>query len=255
MKKTVTYVTKISHAVISLLLGVLATGLQAAENPCAQISAFGAIYSLVKTAPAIEGAIETPIESTFALWRRQGQVAHDYRDRNITLLWNKTSNNRLRAVQAFNAHERSIEYEAHRQGDLNSWQNKRQFFSEQLMQSMTLIKREGTYCAQKEMYSSDEHGQTLLLEWLPAMQVVSYYSAKTTQGMIEWRLDDIITDRTIINAAFAQWEGYASTDYADIGDNESDPFLLNMINLGFIEHGSNGFYTASGQSMGTSHAH
>jgi hypothetical protein len=105
------------------------------------------------------------------------------------------------------------------------------------------------------MYSSDEHGQTLLLEWLPAMQVVSYYSAKTTQGMIEWRLDDIITDRTIINAAFAQWEGYASTDYADIGDNESDPFLLNMINLGFIEHGSNGFYTASGQSMGTSHAH
>ena len=37
-------------------------------------------------------------------------------------------------------------------------------------------------------------------------------------------------------ARVARWRGYQSTDFADIGDNESDPFLQRMIHQGFIEH-------------------
>ncbi len=45
------------------------------------------------------------------------------------------------------------------------------------------------------------------------------------------------------------------TDCADIGDNESDPFLLKMINQVDIEHGSAGFYDSKRMSLDASHSH
>ena len=43
---------------------------------------------------------------------------------------------------------------------------------------------------------------------------------------------------------------YGTTDYTNIGDNESDPFLISMINLGFIEDHAHGFYDSKGNIMG-----
>jgi len=58
-----------------------------------------------------------------------------------------------------------------------------------------------------------------------------------------------------IQQQFALWDAYQTTDYADIGDNEGDPFLAKMINLGFIEHGASGFYDANGKALGGGHSH
>ena len=58
-----------------------------------------------------------------------------------------------------------------------------------------------------------------------------------------------------MNVNFALWQQYELTDYADIGDNESDPFLAKMINLGFIQDTHPGFYNSQGQAIGGRHQH
>ena len=63
------------------------------------------------------------------------------------------------------------------------------------------------------------------------------------------------SDNKIIDAFFNKNLDYQTTDYADIGDSESDPFLRKMINLGFVEHGSSGMYDAQGNDIGGEHHH
>ena len=68
-------------------------------------------------------------------------------------------------------------------------------------------------------------------------------------------LNDVNSDTPAIKAQFAKWDNFQTTDYADIGDNESDPFLAKMINLGFIEHGATGFYNQQGEAIQGGHHH
>lgn len=68
-------------------------------------------------------------------------------------------------------------------------------------------------------------------------------------------LDKVKFDKAAVMQQFANWDSFQTTDYADIGDNEGDPFLAKMINLGFIEHGASGFYDASGKALGGGHSH
>ncbi len=72
-----------------------------------------------------------------------------------------------------------------------------------------------------------------------------------------WVLVSLESDEDKVGDRFAAWDSHDTTDFADIGDNESDPFLLKMINLGFISHGASGFYDASGNmiSSGVGHFH
>jgi len=64
-----------------------------------------------------------------------------------------------------------------------------------------------------------------------------------------------VTEPKKIEEFFRIRGSYQTTDYADIGDNESDPFLLKMMNLGFIKHGASGFYDAQGHALKKRHNH
>ncbi len=45
------------------------------------------------------------------------------------------------------------------------------------------------------------------------------------------------------------------TDYSDVGDNESDPFVRKMINMGFVSLGTLGVYNLNGQVIDGVHGH
>ena len=64
-----------------------------------------------------------------------------------------------------------------------------------------------------------------------------------------------MTSEDAIKQKFAVWDRYQTTDYADVGDNESDPMLAKMIKLGFISHGASGFYHADGTQIESGHHH
>lgn len=73
---------------------------------------------------------------------------------------------------------------------------------------------------------------------------------------VVWQL---VSLETVSRAeSFGRWEQWQSTDFADVGDNEADPFLRRMIALGFVEHGASGFYQADGSPLegrDSHHAH
>jgi hypothetical protein len=93
----------------------------------------------------------------------------------------------------------------------------------------------------------------IVLKWLPELQLVSFFSS--TRGDIKetWQLTSQQYDQPAIELFFTQLSQYQSTDYADIGDDHTDPFLAKMINLGFVEHGASGFYNTDGQPIEGGH--
>ncbi|WP_028772633.1 hypothetical protein [Shewanella waksmanii] len=95
--------------------------------------------------------------------------------------------------------------------------------------------------------------QEVKLQWIAQLQLPYSLNYQNAAHQVRFTLANV----TPITAADfnAVATGYRDIDFADIGDNESDPFIAKMINQGFIEHGSSGFYRSNGQSLGGSSHH
>ncbi len=213
-----------------------------------------ATYRITQTSPA--SASENP--HSLVLWRNHGLAALEYRDAGITELWHKTSHGKLQLIRYFDEYQRGIEYQPGEISGRHSsdlWHQKYQLVPETTIQTLTLTKSEGKDCQQRQTYTSTNAGKTAELIWLPASQLPAHYETKNAGKSVIWELVEIKTTPTEVEQRFAELSDYQTTDYADIGDNESDPFLLKMINLGFVEHGSKGFYDSAGNSLDGDHHH
>ncbi|MFT7405179.1 hypothetical protein [Zhongshania sp.] len=192
------------------------------------------------------------------LWRRANSVAEQYPKRAITELWERNRSNSIKLNRYFDAYQRGIEYAPGEIKDLggdDNWSMKNQLVANSLLAKMTLIKTIGSGCDREEIYTLKDLQQSITLNWLPAYRLVKSYTRNAKGQTSTWLLTAKSTDTKVINVFFEQHLNYQTTDYADIGDNESDPFLRKMINLGFIEHGSSGMYDAQGNDIGGEHHH
>lgn len=119
---------------------------------------------------------------------------------------------------------------------------------------MQKIKTKDSGCDLVENYVFSNDAVQITLDWLPELQLIKSYSEKSETGRILWKLQQVIHDAERVKQAFKVRSNYPTTDYADIGDNESDPFLLlKMINLGHLDHSHSGFYNNQGQAIGGHH--
>ncbi|MFT4929894.1 MAG: hypothetical protein ACI8WB_006029, partial [Phenylobacterium sp.] len=79
--------------------------------------------------------------------------------------------------------------------------------------------------------------KTIELQWLVNQQLLRALTITTSHnGQLQsqhWQLISSSENSAAIEAQFRHWDRYITTDYADIGDNEADPFLTQMIHLGF----------------------
>lgn len=192
---------------------------------------------------------------TLELWRDGNRVAIRYPEDRITEQWELTSNNRLHLVRYFDLHERGIEYQPNEIKGSHDWSLKRQLISDTLLKEMKLSKTRGKGCQSVAHYSKKSNGTKLKLKWLERQQLIKEFRVKRGNSVITWKLQQVNSDPQSVAQAFVELGRYDTTDYTDIGDNESDPFLLNMINLGFVERGASGFYDAQGNDMGDEHGH
>lgn len=186
------------------------------------------------------------------LTRNRLQAAIEYADTGMTELWEQPVEGRLRLVKYFNAEKRGIEYQP---GEVaaatadSDWSARRRLVSDRLIESMTPVERTGDGCDRQVTYRSDEGERSVELVRLPGPDIVERYVVNrpglTVRLVLESRRGG-----AYVNEYFDTLAGYPTTDYADIGDNESDPFLMKMINQGFIEHGASGFYDAQGNDIG-----
>ncbi len=62
---------------------------------------------------------------------------------------------------------------------------------------------------------------------------MKFFELKSASLTRQWSLTNYQGTVEQIAALFTQYSRYQSTDYADVGDNESTPFLAAMINQGF----------------------
>ena len=189
------------------------------------------------------------------IWRRGKEIAYEYPDIQMTEIWNQVGNTNIRPVKYFDAHQRAIEYQVLSGQNKAQWLNKYQLISEGLKEQMSLIKTEGSGCEELQYYSLQNKDKHYKMTWSTAYQLPLFYEDKTTESTFTLSLISKLNDSNTINKFFKLRDAYQTTDYADIGDNESDPFLLGMINLGFIEHGASGFYNAKGQQMSGHNEH
>ena len=240
---------------ITLLLGcMLLAGSALADCPNRTASNIGARYQITTS---FAGSAEVQ-QRVMTLWRERGKAAHQYADAGMTEVWEQMTNGRLRMVRYFDAHQRGIEYEPKDMSgpsDTTDWSLKAQLVSDQLIASMRRVAANTQGCEPVEFLSADINHKQVQLEWLPQSKLVRKYMEISAGGIIKWELQEVISDQQQVNNFFASRAGFYTTDYADVGDNESDPFLLGMINLGFIEHGSSGFYDEHGHAIGKGHPH
>lgn len=173
------------------------------------------------------------------LWRKGGQALHEYPEEQLADLWEHTPNKQIRLVRHFDEFERAIEYQP---GEIKegrtkgAWNTKRQLIADDQLEKMQLTRTEGEDCDKSVTYVSETENKTAQLEWLTELQLVKAMTETHSDRTIELQLEATMTDPQEVEAALIKRSDFQSTDYADIGDNESDPFLLKMINLGFTGH-------------------
>ena len=242
----------IVRTILVVFLGLITTFSYA--NCSAKSAELGAHYRITTTDH------KTGKQSTrdFTLWRDGDRVAHQYHAKGMTELWERVSNGTLRTVHYFDHYHRGIEYdpaEVKISHTSNDWQLKYQLISEDFVKTLIKGPSEGFNCMAFSAYSQTSSGSNVTLEWVDQLNLAKLYIEDNPTKSVKWELVEIIDDKAQVQKAFSRREDYKTTDYTDIGDNESDPFLMRMINLGHISHGASGFYDQDGHAIGQGHQH
>lgn len=192
------------------------------------------------------------------LWRMGARVAHQSDDPAITVAWAKDARGYLMTTQFFNEHQRAIEYEATAVANDQQervWTEKWQIVSPSLIAKMQKIDSYGEGCNTVDVYTLEQDDVQATLHWLASVNLPALFEVTNKDRHTHWTLEHIAGDKAAVTQQFTSIDDYDATDYADVGDNETDPFLRRMINLGFIEHGATGFYDTEGNNLGDGHAH
>lgn len=191
------------------------------------------------------------------IWREQGRVAHQYPATQITEVWERPAHGMIKPTRYFDHHHRAIEYQpgesVHGKVE-QDWSYRYQLVSETLLSKMTLAESTGSDCELKQTLTLSDKRQSISVTWWPNKKLVESLSLDNGHIQETWTLRDQQIDPSSLASFFATRAAYQSTDFADIGDDHSDPFLTNMVNLGFIEAGASGFYDQHGNAIGE-HSH
>lgn len=193
-------------------------------------------------------------EQTINVWRKNNSVAYQNQNSQVTDLWTASAKQRVKLVRLFEQHDRGIEYEAKEYSGRYSWQNLFHRFNPAQLATMKLVGSKGMGCSLTETYEFTGKNKKVEVKWQPKRQLASSVKIKSGDHQLIWKLTELNEDNKRIAKQFAAWGDYYLTDYVDIGDNESDPFLSKMINMGFVQGGASGFYDSQGNQL-SGHGH
>lgn len=257
-----------TRPLVSMLILLGAAGASATES-CADNRVLEATYQLSQQPlvakaggqgePVMAGQPQT---RTLRLVRNDKQLVLHYVDAGVTELWEQTRNHRIHLTRYFDQYQRGIEYQPQEISQAFDWDTKSHLIAPALLASLQESGTQGSGCETHVFYqtanqsaSQSAAARPIQLEWIPALQLPQRLQQQTSTAVLEWRLQALSYDRERIQADIQQLQGYQTTDYADVGDSESDPFLRKMIHLGFVEHGHTGFYDDQGHELTETHPH
>lgn len=223
-----------------------------------QESPLRAEYTITKT-PKVRGSSK---DKSWVFWRlgdSQSPVAFEYPAEQVTDVWHPTRNGYLQLTRYFDFASRGVEYHSadlNRGRGLRGWDGKYQVFSDQALAQMQKINAEDIGCMSQSRYLKKKVASSVSIKWLQQVKIPLEIQYRSAGQVITHRLVNLSKVSEADSSKFKQRSDYNLIDFADIGDNESDPFLLSMMNLGFVNHGASGFYDASGNlAIGFAHRH
>ncbi|MEY8204651.1 MAG: hypothetical protein RPR40_06210 [Bermanella sp.] len=204
-------------------------------------ASLGNICQPLQKAAKVQYSIETrqptgqQSRQDFTLWRTSQKVAHQYPLKSLSQQWTRSHDGRLTQTQYFEQDLRAIEFETQSPQDSSQahWQKKFQLISSQLIKAMDLVTSKGRACDLLEYYQLEKDGVLHQLSWLPNKNLVSRYRISSAKMSKEWLLQSVNYDADLVADFFNARDHYQATDFADIGDHESDPVLSKLIHLGF----------------------
>ncbi len=221
---------------ISLVLSPLANAAQNTQQTHCPV-ALSAEYQVTD---------EQGAQDTFTLYRTEKDVLLHWPNRQQAQHWYLLPNGQMKRTDYFLAYQRGIEYAmtTHTTAEAKAkWQQK---FA--LMPAITV-----------KTHATSADCQNLVTQTIANGELVAYphlnllHSVKQPQRTMS--LAKLSFGKQAFEAMQAQLTHYPLTDFADVGDNEADPFLAKMINQGFVAHGASGFYDANGTPLSGGHTH
>lgn len=168
----------------------------------------------------------------FELHRNSNRVLQRDVNQGVYDIWSYKAN-RLSLNRAFKQYRHVIEYQPQELGYQPRWHNIFQLVTTPDINAMTLVEQKKSGCQLEQHYVLNTKKSAYQLVWLPKLQLIKFFEITRGKQTRQWALTNYQADTEIITSLFDEYDNYQSTDYADIGDNESIPFLAAMINQGF----------------------
>lgn len=179
--------------------------------------------------------------SKFSLYRFKNQIGYYYHDKKYGDWWTQTEQGQLNLLRYFPVYQQAIEYQANElpqpTQQKHFWQRKAQLVSAQLLAKMNRVAIQGQGCNRIEVLSYHNNDIDYHVRWLTHLNMpenVELYQGN--KKLFSWQLIAVNNNLEQLREYIKQINQYQSTDFADIGDNESNPLLAKMINQGFREH-------------------
>lgn len=141
--------------------------------------------------------------------------------------------NRYSLTRSFDKYQHAIEYQANELNYQPQQQDIHQIVSTPSISKMQLVKQNSSGCDLVQHYILADQKNRYELAWLPKLALIKSFKIISNDASKEWSLTHYERDEYKITSLLSVYDNYQSTDYADIGDNESIPFLAAMIQQGF----------------------
>jgi hypothetical protein len=192
----------------------------------------------------------TPTHSAFFNFIRKNNnlVSYQYPQMGISKSWFRTKNQRVNSVHYFDKFNRAIEYDNADlpKGSNDNWDGMYPMISKTFLNTMD---SKATTDDCEITFKHKKGGQSWDIVWSESLNLPIEMTHISKHKKTILKLKYFKNDMQAVVARLEALSAYQSTDYADIGDNESDPFLRKMIRLGFVKHEASGFYDAQGNAQ------
>ena len=180
--------------------------------------------------------------------RQRNQII--YTQNYISEIWELTKNGKMKLFKYFDQFEKGIEYQPNEilAGASDSWGDKKGLITQSMFGTMDVTETTQNDC--KVLTSFQRvNAKANVTETAKVLKLTKYnlpekFKLNTYVREVTWKLMSLETEPTAVNAYFKKYDNFDLVDYADVGDNESDPFLQKMINLGFIAHSETSYYSS-----------
>lgn len=180
-----------------------------------------------------------PHHETMTLTRFNNQVGHFYHEKNYGDWWSKASNKYLMLARYFPAFNKAIEYqhdEINMKSSAITWQQQWQLLTDKFIEKMIHKGTENKGCTAVNILTLNENDTEYTLRWLPKLRLIEQLTISSNgQLLTSWQLLNLNGKPADAEQYVKKVLAYQTIDYADIGDNEADPFLAKMIHQGFKE--------------------